>query len=152
MEDSPEQLSLPLFDSDPVGGRRQSPRAEDARRRQRRDVVSSRPKAPRVEECANDEPPAASTMPVLLTTQEAAELLHVHPRTIQRLVERGQLSAVHVGTAIRFDPADLADLTGRLKRRASGLTPSPADVVPRRAAGISFAARLRSKQDEHRAA
>ena len=84
---------------------------------------------------------------------EAADALRVHPRTVQRLVERGQLSAVHLGTAVRFDPADIADLTDRLKHRASGLTPSPVAVVERsRAGGVSFAARLRSTQDEHRAA
>jgi hypothetical protein len=69
------------------------------------------------------------------------------------LVERGQLSAVHLGTAVRFDPADIADLTDRLKRRASGPTPSAAEAVrPSRAATTSFAERLRSQQDEHRAA
>src|SRR5947208_4799089 len=36
----------------------------------------------------------------LLTTIEAAHLLRVHPRTVQRLVERGQLSAVHLGGAV----------------------------------------------------
>jgi excisionase family DNA binding protein len=102
---------------------------------------------------ANDERPAASTAPALLTTQEAADALRVHPRGVQRLVERGQLSAVHLGTAVRFDPADIADLTDRLKRRASGRTPSAADVVrPSRAVRVSFADRLRSQQDEHRAA
>jgi excisionase family DNA binding protein len=89
---------------------------------------------------------------MLLTTREAANALHVHPRTIQRLVERGHLSAVHLGTAVRFDPADIADLTNRLKHRASGPTPLAAEVRPSRATGISFAERLRSQQDEHRAA
>jgi excisionase family DNA binding protein len=83
----------------------------------------------------------------LLTTHEAATLLHVHPRTVQRLVERGELEAVHLGAAVRFVPGDVADLTARLKRRDAG-PPSPAldDVQRSRAVRLSFADRLRSKQ------
>jgi excisionase family DNA binding protein len=145
---SPEQLSLPLFDSEPDEVRPSTPRLGDSLPRRR--VVSSPPETQPVEVSANDEPPAASTAPALLTTQEAADALRVHPRTVQRLVERGQLSTVHLGTAVRFDPADIADLTERFKRRASGSTPSAADVVrPSRAVRVSFADRLRSQQDEH---
>ena len=151
MEGSSEQLSLPLFDSEPDEARSSTSRLKDGR--SGRSVVSSRSETQPVEVSANDEPPAASTAQALLTTQEAADALRVHPRTVQRLVERGQLCAVHLGTAVRFDPADIADLTDRLKRRASGLTPSADDVVRRsRPVRVSFADRLRSKQDEHRAA
>jgi excisionase family DNA binding protein len=95
---------------------------------------------------------AASTVPTLMTTREAAAMLRVHPRTVQRLVERGELEAVHLGTAVRFDPGDVAELTARLKRREAGTTPSCADVVrPSRAARISFAHRRRSHRYEHRA-
>jgi excisionase family DNA binding protein len=101
----------------------------------------------------NEKAPAASKAPALLTTREAADALRVHPRTVQRLVERGQLNAVHLGTAVRFDLADIADLTDRLKHRAAGPTPPKAAVVERSRAGVlSFAERLRSTQDEHRAA
>jgi excisionase family DNA binding protein len=151
MDGSPEQLSLPLFDFEPDEARPSTRRLEDGRPRRR--VVSRRSETQPVEVSANDEPPAASAAPALLTTNEAADALHVHPRTVQRLVERGQLSAVHLGTAVRFDPADIAELTDRLKRRAPGLTPSAADLVrPSRAVRVSFADRLRSRQDEHRAA
>ncbi len=54
----------------------------------------------------------------LLTTNEAARLLRVHPRTVQRLVERGELSAVHLGSAVRFDPHDIAGLVARVKDTA----------------------------------
>jgi excisionase family DNA binding protein len=54
----------------------------------------------------------------LLTTEEAAALLHVHPRTVQRLVERGDLSAVHPGGAVRFDQQDVHGLIARVKSRA----------------------------------
>jgi excisionase family DNA binding protein len=137
MEGSPEQLSLPLCESDPGNRERPSTPAEEPRRNPRRRVVSSRP----------------LTQATLLTTAEAAELLHVHPRTVQRLVARGQLSAIHLGAAIRFDPADVLDLTDRLKCREAETTALPVDAVrASRVARTSFADRLRSQQDEHRAA
>lgn len=82
-----------------------------------------------MDETARVEPAAASTATALLTTSEAADLLHVHARTVQRLVKRGELQAVHLGAAVRFDPADVADLTERLKRQAAGTTPSYTDVL-----------------------
>jgi excisionase family DNA binding protein len=151
VEGSSEQLSLPLFDSEPAEARPSTPHLEHGPTLRR--VVSSRSQTQSLDASANDKATAASsTAPILLTTQEAADALHVHPRTVQRLVERGQLSAVHLGTAVRFDPADIAELTDRLKRRASSLTPSAADVVRPSRASVSFADRLRSQQDEHRAA
>jgi excisionase family DNA binding protein len=150
VERSPEQLSLPLFESDSDEHDRQCPRPEPKRERGRR-VVSGRPLTGPAEESA--EPEALATAPALLTTSEAADLLHVHPRTVQRLVERGELGAVRLGAAVRFDPADVAELTTRLKRREAGETTSSSDVVrPSRAARASFADRLRSQQNEHRAA
>jgi excisionase family DNA binding protein len=99
------------------------------------------------------QPPEASAEVALLTTREAAKLLHVHPRTVQRLVERGELAAVHVGAAVRFDRADLVDLTARLKSRAAAPPSARAEVTPARGrAPVSFAERLRSQRDEHRAA
>src|SRR6266511_1326013 len=88
--------------------------------------------------------------PALLTPVEAAALLHVHPRTVQRLVDRGQLCAVHLGSAVRFDPRDVAGLIDGVKRAR----PAPAATNPIRAHGRasgSFAERLRSRRDEHRA-
>jgi excisionase family DNA binding protein len=149
-----EQLSLPLFEPEPADARPASSTPEHHRRgSRRRRVVSSRSRTQPVDVSMNEKAPAASNAPALLTTREAADALRVHPRTVQRLVERGQLNAVHLGTALRFDPADIADLTDRLKHRASGPTPPKAAVVERsRASGVSFAERLRSTQDEHRAA
>ncbi len=136
MEGSPEQLSLPLFESDPGDRERLSPRAKGRDTEPQRRVVASRP----------------LTQPSLLTTSEAADLLHVHPRTVQRIVARGQLSAVRLGAAVRFDPGDVADLTARLKRReAAGTLPLADGVRPSRGAARTFADRLRSQQDEHRA-
>ena len=90
--------------------------------------------------------------PSLLTTHEAAQFLRVHPRTVQRLVERGELGVVHIGSAARFDPVDLAVLTGRLKHYATSPAESASDSIRPRRVDVSFAERLRSKQHEHRAA
>jgi excisionase family DNA binding protein len=82
--------------------------------------------------------------PALLTTTEAAARLHVHPRTVQRLVDRGQLCAVHLGSAVRFDPRDVDGLIEGVKRGR----PARAAAIPMRARGRSsgsFAERLRSR-------
>jgi len=137
----PEQLQLEEILAEPAPQKRDA-RQEDERRQSEMDspVASSRPQS--------EAPPSSA----LLTTQETADLLRVHPRTIQRLVERGQLSAVHVGAAVRFDPADVADLTTRLKRRTATPHPTTDTVTPVRGNRASFAERLRSQQHEHRAA
>ena len=132
-----QQLSLPLFDPQAVE-RCAEPAA----------VEETTP--PRVEPPAVDETQVA---PGLLTTSETAALLHVHPRTVQRLVERGQLEAIHLGTAVRFDPGDVAALTEREKQRAAAASTALADRVrASRGSRVSFAERLRSRQHEHRAA
>jgi excisionase family DNA binding protein len=92
----------------------------------------------------------ATDKSALLTTTEAAALLHVHPRTVQRLVDRGQLCAVHLGSAVRFDPRDVDGLIDGVKRARR----ARAATNPIRARGRtsgSFAERLRSRRDEHRA-
>ena len=105
-----------------------------------------------------DEVPAvrpleAGATSALLTTEEAASLLHVHPRTVQRLVERGQLPAVHIGSAVRFDPQDVASLIAGVKSQRQDPRPSLTDPVRAgRGHRVSFADRLRSNQHEHRAA
>jgi putative molybdopterin biosynthesis protein len=43
---------------------------------------------------------------VLLTPGEAARMAQVHRDTIYRLVDRGELRALHVGRQLRIDPAD----------------------------------------------
>lgn len=132
-----QQLSLPLFDPQPPEARPEPAAAED--------TTPTRP-----EPLVADE---AQVAPGLLTTNETAALLHVHPRTVQRLVERGQLEAIHLGTAVRFDPGDVAALTEREKQLAAAAPTALADRVrASRGARVSFAERLRSRQHEHRAA
>jgi excisionase family DNA binding protein len=143
MEGTPEQLSLPLFEPDPVERLPQPSKPRPAKRKSRRPVASGR---------GLTQPAELRAATALLTTQEAAELLHVHARTVQRLVERGELIAVHLGAAVRFDPGDVADLTARLKRRTAEPTRSHADSIRRNgAARTSFSDRLRSQNREHRA-
>jgi excisionase family DNA binding protein len=140
----PEQLQLEAISAEPSPPKRDSRHADggglDKQRGSGASVAASR---------ILSQPDALAA---LLTTQEAAALLRVHPRTIQRLVERGQLSAVHLGAAVRFDPADVADLTTRLKSRAAAPATSTEVVKPSRATRASFAERIRSQQHEHRAA
>ena len=132
-----QQLSLPLFGPQPAEHCPEPTAAEE--------TTPCPPDPPAV-----DEAPVA---PGLLTTSETAALLHVHPRTVQRLVERRELEAIHLGTAVRFDPGDVAALTEREKQRAAAAPTALADRVrASRGARVSFAERLRSHQHEHRAA
>ena len=41
----------------------------------------------------------------LLDSHDAAALLGVHPRTLQRMVLRGEIAGVHVGKLWRFRPS-----------------------------------------------
>ena len=49
----------------------------------------------------------------LLDTHQAAAILKVHPRTLQRLVHRGEISAVHVGKLWRFRASALEEWIDR---------------------------------------
>ncbi len=139
------QLSLDLFPVDVAA-------AEPPVQPEAPDPEPPRSKAPPAVEAA-DVTGLVPTGSGLLTTREAAEVLHVHPRTVQRLVERGELSVIRLGGAVRFDPFDLGGLISSLKRRTKGSESQVVDSVrARNVAGLSFADRLRSQQHEHRAA
>jgi excisionase family DNA binding protein len=73
-----------------------------------------------------------------------ADALHVHPRTVQRLVERGELAVVRLGAAIRFDPAELVRFIAERTRTARSPEPEQ-ETLRARTPGLSFARRLRSK-------
>ena len=49
----------------------------------------------------------------LLDSHQAAAILKVHPRTLQRLVHRGEIAAVHVGKLWRFRASALEDWIDR---------------------------------------
>jgi excisionase family DNA binding protein len=52
---------------------------------------------------------------LLVTSREAAASLAVSVRTLQNLQQRGELTAVRIGRAVRFDPADLRRLIDQRK-------------------------------------
>jgi excisionase family DNA binding protein len=47
----------------------------------------------------------------LLTVEELATALRLHPKTIYRLVEQGKLACIRIGRNIRFSPDVLTQLT-----------------------------------------
>src|SRR5438093_9756118 len=60
-----------------------------------------------------------TSMEHLMTTEEVAEILHVDPATIRRLVNRGDLAAYRIGADYRFAPSDLESYLRR-QRIAGG--------------------------------
>ncbi len=77
-------------------------------------------------------PPAASAPTAsapLLTLQAAAAHLDVHPRTIRRWVDGGELAAVRIGSVVRIRPADLDAFISAHLQQARSVTSS---VAPRR--------------------
>jgi excisionase family DNA binding protein len=52
-------------------------------------------------------------MEQFMTSEEIAQILHVEPVTVRRLVTKGELSAYRVGSDYRFAPSDLADYLQR---------------------------------------
>lgn len=49
----------------------------------------------------------------LMTVKQVAEHLNVNPRTVLRLIERGDLKAIKVSSRWRVDPDDLRDYMER---------------------------------------
>jgi excisionase family DNA binding protein len=66
---------------------------------------------------------------VLLTKAQVAAELKVHPRTVQRLVARGELTPIRIPgtTVLRFDADDVKELVDRGRARAD---PAPARRGP----------------------
>ncbi|MDQ2714466.1 MAG: helix-turn-helix domain-containing protein [Chloroflexota bacterium] len=66
-----------------------------------------------------------------MTSEEVAEVLHVDPVTIRRLVNKGELSAYRVGADYRFAPSDLQDylqrqrISARTRGAPGASAPSP---------------------------
>lgn len=140
------QLSLLELDESPKDEPRDMPKKQ---RRQKTTAGDTSPE-PTPSRAATETVLDADT---LLTTEEVATLLRVHPRTVQRLVARGQLAAIHLGSAVRYDRRDLGSLITDQKERRND-TAASMSTRPRatRGARISFADRLRSEGHEHRAA
>lgn len=64
----------------------------------------------------------------LMTSEEIAELLHVDPVTIRRLVGKGELSAYRIGADYRFAPSDLQEYL--LRQRVPARTENKPDATP----------------------
>jgi excisionase family DNA binding protein len=66
----------------------------------------------------------------LLDSHQAAAILKVHPRTLQRLVHRGEIAAVHVGKLWRFRAQPLqSGSTGGLQASVRSITRSVFSVI-----------------------
>jgi excisionase family DNA binding protein len=48
-----------------------------------------------------------SSFEPLLDSDEAAALLRIHPKTLQRMARRGEISGIHIGKLWRFRASDL---------------------------------------------
>ena len=66
-------------------------------------------------------------MEQFMTSEEIAELLHVDPVTIRRLVNKGELSAYRIGADYRFAPSDLQNYLQRQRIAAAAQKESGAD-------------------------
>ena len=53
--------------------------------------------------------------PVLLAPRDAARTLAISERTLWTLTHRGDISAVRIGRAVRYDLADLRQFVARAK-------------------------------------
>jgi excisionase family DNA binding protein len=53
----------------------------------------------------------------LLTRSDVAERLGVSTKTVDRLLQRGELRAIRLGAAVRIDPRDLDDLIRKARDR-----------------------------------
>jgi excisionase family DNA binding protein len=52
----------------------------------------------------------------LLDSTQAASLLRIHPKTLQKMARRGQIQGAHVGKHWRFRASELNDWIARQKR------------------------------------
>jgi len=87
----------------------------------------------------------------LLTVEEVAERLRVHPKTVRRMLARGELGRVTLGRAVRIREDELEQLVATNTARGAGGPRRPARALRPIEGRRSFVDRLRS-QDGERAA
>ncbi|MFN8721387.1 MAG: helix-turn-helix domain-containing protein [Rhodospirillales bacterium] len=87
----------------------------------------NRPRAPRRATTPATSTPTASTP--LLTLKAAAAHFDVHPRTVRRWIEAGDLAAVRIGSVVRIRSADLDAFISAHLQQARPVTSS---ATPRR--------------------
>jgi excisionase family DNA binding protein len=68
-------------------------------------------------------------MEKLMTSEEVAEILHVDPVTIRRLISRGDLSAYRIGADYRISPTDLTNYLRRQRVEANAEISDPSGPV-----------------------
>src|SRR3990170_6194313 len=72
----------------------------------------------------------------LLTVQEVAERLRMHPITVRRLIKAGRLPALRLGRSVRVRESDVNDLIRKEAKLAAKLPyrwpPSPEEMAERR--------------------
>jgi excisionase family DNA binding protein len=54
--------------------------------------------------------PSDPSLPSLLTIEDVAEILKLSTRSVRRLIDRGELAAVHIGRSVRIHPKALRAL------------------------------------------
>lgn len=69
---------------------------------------------------------AAHELPVLVTVDEAAESLSLHPDQVRRLVRRGELVGYRLGRAVRIDADSVRAYVARC--RLASESPSPRSI------------------------
>ena len=52
--------------------------------------------------------PGVPNVEPLLDSNQAAAILGIHPRTLQRMVLRGEIQAIHIGKLWRFKASSLS--------------------------------------------
>jgi excisionase family DNA binding protein len=55
----------------------------------------------------------------LLNSHQAAALLRIHHKTLQKIARRGEIHGTHIGKMWRFRASDLDEWVNRERRRAS---------------------------------
>ena len=68
--------------------------------------MSDRKKPPASER--NPFRPGVPNVEPLLDSNQAAAILGIHPRTLQRMVLRGEIQAIHIGKLWRFKASSLS--------------------------------------------
>jgi excisionase family DNA binding protein len=95
------------------------------------------------------DPAGSGAAPTFVTVAEAARRLACHPKTVRAMVERGQLRAVKVGSALRVDLGSLEEAGGG-ERDGDGRVP-PARAArrsPRRVVTGEFSRRVAEEGPE----
>lgn len=96
----------------------------------------------------HSEPRTWTDEQLLLTTEEAARVLHVGRTTLFALIKNGELHAVHIGRSCRLTRAELLRHVARLDRPA--LPSHPARLTPRRPGRTSGTRADSSTSTRHR--